>query len=377
MNKTVWMLIVVLLVFAAHNIWKLRNGVELGGDTSRYTESAQNIIDGKKITGKWRGYIGYSSVIALVKTLTPGNYNYLKILIGLQIVVATIALFCLFKVGQILFSTTIGIITVAISSINYIVVRWNHWVLTESLFASLLIISVYLCIRTAEKSFYAIFALPVIALTTVIRPNGMLLLLVFLAYLFIQLRTHLNKYYLVLISVVSSVVVVFAVQELQQRANEEVGIGMNGTIVMDKVNHYRRIKRPNIEGNTNNVLVENFIYIREHPVYSVRLMSNRLYAFFSLTREDYSGFHNKTLYFIMPIFYVIVVIGIVLSVRKGRRYDHFLILGLIAGQSAIVAFSLADHDHRYFSYIVNLITLYFSYGFVYLICRVKANIAHN
>ena len=370
------MLVAAFIVFAAHNAWKLQNGIQIGGDTSRYTETAQNLIHGRSIKGKAKGYIGYSATLAIIKILTPDGYDYLTIAISLQIIIATIALFCLYKIGQILFSTSIGVAAVSISSVNYIVVRWNHWVLAESLFTSLLVISVFLCIKAARNSNYVFIALPTITLTALLRPNGMVLLLVFLVYLYFQYRDYINRVALVSISLMLAIIVVFAVGELEQSARNEVGVGMRGAIVMDgewgAQKHYRKLPVPEVEVTTENAIVGNLAYIVEQPIYSLHLMACRLYAFYSLTRADYSVFHNKFLYILMPIFYVLALLGMFASLGKNMSKDHLLILGIIAGQSAIVAFSLADHDHRYFSYIVNFIVLYFCCGFSILYIWLKS-----
>ena len=283
-------------------------------------------------------------------------------------------LFCLFRIGQLLYSISAGLVTAAVSSITYIVVRWNHWILAESLFTSMLAISTFLCIKTAQKPYYFTLALPAVVFTAFVRPNGMVLLVVFLVYLSSLLRGRIKGVASIIAAIMLVIVSLFAVEKFQYSASKEKGL--QGTIIMeserDGTKYYKVMKAPE-PTEEDNVLMKELLYVYEYPFYSVKLMASRLYASYSLIRKDYSNRHNLFLYLAIPIYYILVLLGIVVSFRRGMRKEHLLILGLIGGQSAIIAFSMADHDHRYFSYIVNLVTLYFSCGLVLLVDKFRTS----
>ncbi|NOY15429.1 MAG: glycosyltransferase family 39 protein [Gammaproteobacteria bacterium] len=370
-NGHAWVFIAIFSIFIANNIWVLQNGIGISNDTIRYTSSAQKLIDGESITGKPKSYVGYSAFLALVKLATPNKYDYLKVVIVLQIIFATVALICLYKIGQILYSNAAALLALAISSINYIVIQWNHYILTESLFTSMVVISVFLCIRTAQKPLYATIALPAVIFTTLIRPNGMILVLVFLIYLFSILKGNIKGFAVIVATIIVAISFLFIIEETQDFTQKEAGVGLleSGIIVKSNDVYYKKLKMPILGKTDAGVLEYNLLYIVNYPLDTVKLIAERLYAFYFLIREDYSNRHNIFLYIIMPIYYLFTLIGIIYALKKNKRKENLLILGLIMGQTAIVASTLADHDHRYFTYIVNLITLFFSHGAISILNR--------
>jgi len=370
-NGHAWVFIAIFSIFIAQNIWVLQKGIGISNDTIRYTVSAQKLIDGESITGKPKSYVGYSAFLALVKLATPNKYDYLKVVIVLQIIFATVALICLYKIGQILYSTAAALLALAISSINYIVIQWNHYILTESLFTSMLVISVFLCIKTAQKPLYATIALPAVIFTTLIRPNGMILVLVFLVYLFSILKGNIKGFAVIVATIIVAISFLFIIEETQDFTQKEAGVGLleSGIIVKSNDVYYKKLKMPILGKTDASVLEYNLLYMVNYPLDTVKLIAERLYAFYFLIREDYSNRHNIFLYIVMPIYYLFTLIGIIYGLREKKRKENLLILGLIMGQTAIVASTLADHDHRYFIYIVNLITLFFSHGAISILNR--------
>ena len=112
-------------------------GFREGGDTGRYLSGANMLINGKLQVDDQLSYLGYDMFVALCLFFGGGEVGVVLV----QMALTAIAAYCIFKTGETLFDYRSG----AIASFAYIayppIHEWDFFILTDSLFTTMLIIS--------------------------------------------------------------------------------------------------------------------------------------------------------------------------------------------------------------------------------------------
>ncbi len=149
-------------------------GVQHGNDTVRYIASAAEMLAGQPFRGQngWL-YIGYNGLLAATEATGAGQLG----VIGFQFAVAACATLALYDLGRQVGGRLAGLIAATVFVIDYDIARWHLYVLTDSLYISLVAIATWAVHRAAERRgrAYALAAMVLMAIALV-RPNGWLMI---------------------------------------------------------------------------------------------------------------------------------------------------------------------------------------------------------
>jgi hypothetical protein len=155
-------------------------GVRHGNDSVRYLASASDLLAGRPFRGQngWV-YIGYNSLLAVSEAAGGGQLGA----IGFQFVAAVCATLALYDLGRQLSGRLAGVLAASFFVIDYDIARWHLYLLTDSLYISLVPIVAWAVHRAAERgaAAYAL-ASALLAITALVRPNGWLLILIAAVY---------------------------------------------------------------------------------------------------------------------------------------------------------------------------------------------------
>jgi 4-amino-4-deoxy-L-arabinose transferase-like glycosyltransferase len=337
------------------------SGIKYWLDTERYIGGADKIIDGQSLTGRDFHYTGYMLILALIKIL---NLPLVSIVV-LQIAVALVAAYLLFDTGKILTKSNIaGLVAAALFLCNPYIVKWHLYVLTESLYTSMVIICLWAFVKliTTNKLMYHLISLAVLIITMSVRPNGWIILPVYIIILIISLKIS-NKYKIisgisafVIFAIIMAVVPGFNrnIQLTSPIDNLQKGITVWGH---DELN-LEMPQEPDIDKSN---WTAGFRYVLKHPLPSTKL---------ALTRTGYTlihirPFHSpeykiRVLIWIIPA-YILALLGI-----WYYRKDQISLIGLllIAGHLLVIALSYAEHDSRFDIYILPIFYLFAGAGFI-------------
>ncbi len=149
-------------------------GVQRGNDTVRYLASAADMLAGQPFRGQngWL-YIGYNGLLAASEATGTGQLG----VIGFQFVVAACATLALYDLGRHIGGRVAGVIAAACFVINYDIARWHLYLLTDSLYISLVPIATWAVHRAAERGGRAnALAAAVLLAIALVRPNGWLMI---------------------------------------------------------------------------------------------------------------------------------------------------------------------------------------------------------
>ncbi len=325
-------------------------GIKMGGDSSRYISGAENLLAGIELNGKQTPYFGFILVVAFFKTIHLGANG----LVLFQIIIASLAAVFLFKIGSVIGNKSVGILSAAYFNFNIDIANWHLYVLTDSLYTSFVVFSVWGIWKFHKNinTFYRLVIISVIVLTILLRPNGWSFVLVFAYLLIYQLDSFRKK--LAAISIVFSLFIaaLFILKPMQDGL-QHVDILTNikkGTTIWghDKTN----LKMPQDSSNENGILAaKNYIF--KHPIACAKLFTARILVELVHLRPYFSKFHNGFVAVFIVLLYPFAVLGF-FRLRKNLLVQ--LMLAVVLLQMAIIGLTYDDWDGRFLIYILPLIS---------------------
>jgi 4-amino-4-deoxy-L-arabinose transferase-like glycosyltransferase len=134
-------------------------GVQRGADTVRYLASAADLL-----AGRFRGqngllYIGYNGLLAVSEAAGGGELGVIVV----QFLAAACATLALYDLGRQLAGRLAGALAAAFFVIDYDIARWHLYLLTDSLYISLVPIATWAVHRAAERGGQGIGTAAVVA----------------------------------------------------------------------------------------------------------------------------------------------------------------------------------------------------------------------
>src|SRR5262245_40403462 len=145
-------------------------GFHRGNDTDRYLEGAADLLAGRSFRGPagWF-YIGYNALVAITQALGSGPSGVLAV----QILVAACAAAALFDLGREVRGRWAGVLAASVFIIDYDIARWHLYLLTDSLYISLVAIVTWAAHRAVGRGIGAYLGASCLLLVTALmRPNG-------------------------------------------------------------------------------------------------------------------------------------------------------------------------------------------------------------
>lgn len=328
-------------------------GIRLGGDSQRYLSGADNLLSGLPLQGRQISYSGYALLIALCRLTRAG----LPGVIFIQLLFAAAAGVALYDLGRRLHGRVAGFIAAGLFVSNPDIARWNAFILTDSLYISLVILSVW-CVHTAalRKRYWYIMAAAVLCAAALVRPNGLFLLAASVLYLVSRAIEHKSLRRLA----VSGILLVFVLgafaaspfYSASPKDHPEATLRKGITGI-----HQWRVPMPDDPAPTKGEWSGLFSYVARHPLASFRLGITRVFIELIHVRPFYSFRHNLVLLIGLPFLYLLALMG--LKVQRDRHLTHLLLL-IVGSQLFVVAITFADADGRFLLYVLPLICLFSS-----------------
>ncbi len=143
--------------------------IRMAGDTPRYMLGAENLLAGRPLEEKQGSYSGYVVVVAACLKCGIG----LPGIVALQVVVAFLSLPCLYSLGRRVGGAATGALAVLLHAGNPDVAAWHTFILTDSLYASALVIFLWFYVEAYERGWiWRLAVVPAMIALVSIRPNG-------------------------------------------------------------------------------------------------------------------------------------------------------------------------------------------------------------
>ena len=358
--------VVWLMNQSAHYVY---HGVKLGGDTGRYLSAGASILEGKLPSGKALSYLGYDVFVAGVMGLGGG----VREIVFLQILIAGIALWAFYHLGKHLFSAEAAVISTLLVALYPKFAYWNLLVLTESLYISCLIITLWMV--SVARGRWHWFGVALFVLFTVsIRPHGVGLLVAFglvgMIWL-IRIKAFRTLALIGLVMVVSASVLW---QQLGTMTKHENLIHHYeyGTVIWGD-EQSRVLEPPSRVFEGQDVYPSHPVaavgwYLWQNPIRFLKLATLKVGYLFSHLRTYYSDLHNLfTMVYLYPC-YLFMLIGFV-GVRSSQPGLIQLSGWIILCQTGIVSLTFADWDGRHLLPLLPIVFLMAGAGFWDLLTR--------
>jgi len=344
------------------------HGIKHWLDTDRYTDGAESILTGSPLHGRQIQFIGYILIIAFTKLLSLPIGSVVVI----QILVALLAAYALYDAARIISGSRLaGFVASALFLTNPFIVSWHMYILTESLYTSFVIFSFWSIIKlfNHKKLKNYIISILILLTTIFIRPNGWILLPIFICIYIISFTVSKN------IKIFSGlgIIVVFvlamsglslfnkSIQITTPVKNLQEGITVWGHPELNLV----MPNEPNIDQTK---WTGGLKYVVKHPWSTVKLGAIRA----GYTLIHFRPFHStkyklRVLFWIIPA-YLLTIITLMFSIKKP---EIVVALAIIIGHLFVVAVSYAEHDSRFDIYILPIFYLLAGIGLAIGIRHIK------
>jgi 4-amino-4-deoxy-L-arabinose transferase-like glycosyltransferase len=356
---------ILLFFMTCVSMWFIR-GVHHGGDTGRYLGGAENLLLGQALTGKAGAYIGYIVFVGTIKLLGLGEIG----IVLAQVVLSAICVFALYDLGRRFAGETCGIAAASLYAVNLDIARFTFAILTDSLYTSGLILSVYLTYRTMHSAkFWAVSAGLIVLLTASIRPGGGLIIPIFAGFILFSIfhkRNSLQRLISFLIVVAVLLPLFLGPMKISYKAENPLEKLTSGYVIYGHDDS--RLKMPRGGGVSSEDVESVYEYCIQYPASCLELFLTRIIVFFEHTRPFYSFRHNLLILTAFLPLYALALFGFAYRIKE--RFT-WLVLSLVAFQAVFVGLTFADWDGRFLTYIFPLITLYSAIGIIGLAKRVN------
>lgn len=364
-NTPTRIIALAIIIFIALNGWILRNAPVSGGDTHHYIDAVDELYENHSITKRNQNYSGYIIYLAFCKLITPDRYSYLTTSVVIQVFVSLMALLSIYYLGISIFSFPTAALSAIFFSLNYYSLFWNQYVLTDSLFISLVVIACATALLSSRDRRYLAIAAPAIVFMAMLRPNGLIFLPVFIVYSLSTLNAKAQAfiYAFIVIAVIGGAS--FLTEEFQKATNRIQALDNleSGTLIWNQ----KFIPMPKIDKRSGDLLKDTFSYFADYPKDVIYLALSRIYTNYYFIRDGYSKRHVVFLTIALPVFYLLSIAGIALSFLNGIDREKLLLLGIILAQTIIFSGTYTDYDPRFLCYIISLIALFAFYGFEWFV----------
>lgn len=178
------LLVLSLYRTLSHSVWLVLSGrgLPVSQDSDWYLNYARSLLENFTIRMNIDEilYLGFNLLLTGLLALFKDPVT----IVYLQALIASLAIILVYQIGKMLFNKTTGVIAGLFYLYNWDVTLWSTYILSDSLFVSLLLLCVFLLIqaldsgRTGHRIAFGLAALYL----CFFRPTGVVVLSVMLAY---------------------------------------------------------------------------------------------------------------------------------------------------------------------------------------------------
>lgn len=354
---TTWMYVTVpLVVFCAvsFGLWEAY-GVRSANDTPFFLTGAKSLRASHLSNPAYVSYLGYLAFVAVFQMLGLGVG---AIVFG-QWLISGCVLVATYDLGRRLAGPFAGSVAATLYALNVDISRFTFYVLSDSLFASMLLIAVYATSRAAtHRGRWRLAAVCACLALASIRTNGWLMAPILAEWLIRSsalpspgrwaARVALGACCAVFILAGSASIGAGGVTYEFLRTGRVIWLDPESWVAMPPAGTPGPGVSPVVD------------YVTRHPLASAGLMGRRVFTELTHTRRFYSRSHNAVVALTVWGLYVSAAFGV--WAHKSLTITHASVL-LIAVQLFIVAITAADWDGRFLIAVLPLVTVWSGIGF--------------
>jgi 4-amino-4-deoxy-L-arabinose transferase-like glycosyltransferase len=382
-NKNLFYILIILLVLTRFFYLNYLNwnygtlctgygGIQYGCDANRYIEGAENLIHNKGILGYRKAYLGYMVIIAFGQICGFG----LEFTLVIQIIATLLSSIALYDLAKsITNSKAAGIIGAGFYLVNPFIVTWVLFIHTESLYASLLILSAWAINKAIQKQNinYYFLLLLIVFITTTIRPNGWVVIP--LSFIFLIQYSKINGR-LKFFTWVSILIIFIAIMNNSPWFSKKSDLEkvsqliVSGKIICDPETYH--LSMPEETFSHKNDLSESLIYIVKHPIAFGKLailrIGSELLPIYRpwLTVE----FILRFLLWMLPA-YIFTIIG---SIFFRKQLGLKIVLAIIFAHLLIIALTFSEREFRFLIHFLPLFHLVAGCGLYIILKKVTLKV---
>jgi len=280
------------------------------GDSFFYFSGASHIAE---LSPFERLYAGYIFLLHFSQIISSSGI----LMVVIQSIFVFVAAYAMFSMAEEYGNTIAGWISVSFYLLAPMLSQWTRYILTESIFYSLIVISLRLA--TLKVSWSHLPMIPVALLLFALRPNGIIIacavLSIHVLIKFFRISTRVG-----LIVSIWTFCLLFGVlilggggvsgDSVQDSVFEKT---IQGTVIYGVTERYVRMPQPDSVDRSNFAYVK---YILENPVANLKIGILRVYWELKQIRPWYSTSLNLFLIVTMASFYLFSFIGFIRTWRK-------------------------------------------------------------
>lgn len=330
------------------------SGVRAGGDTGIYTDGAAALLKGEPLTARQPSYVGYIAVVAVFQAIGAG----LPGLVLAQVAAALVAAVAVCRLAVELGGRLAGGLAVGLFALDLNTNRWHAYVLSDSLFMSCLVVTVWLVHAAAAPPArwrgYALASAAMVA-AGLVRPEGWFVVPAAVVYWVVRLDAAAGRKAAVLGAGVAGCLAVAVVVAPRLGGNlQAVGPAemlRSGQTIWE-YDGWRVTMPDDPVWSAETGIRAAVIYAVRHPISTAQLMGARLLAHAAHVRPYYSRAHNAMIAaWLLPL-YAAALAGA--WVLRRHPLGWWCVLAL-ATQALVVALTHADWDGRYLAHVMPLV----------------------
>lgn len=372
-------IIVVVLRFVWLNVINWHSGEISNGlpgikywlDSNRYLFGAESILSGEGLEGRQFQFMGYILIIALLKLFSLPDIS----IIIFQLLLASLAAYALYDIVKNLSQSRFAAIFVmALFLCNPFIVKWHLYILTESIYTSMVILFFWRLVKMIKKPApknYLFTAITLI-ITMFIRPNGWILLPVFIVLLInsFSLSQHL-KSSLIVVSLFAFVFLMGAVG----RVRDSIQITTPVQNLQEGITVWGHPELNLAMPQANDIEYADWVggmeYIVRYPIASVKIGAARVgYTLIHIRPHHSTAYKIRILFWILPAYLLSLF-----SLKSFRQKPEiFAALFIIFAHLLVVAVSYAEHDSRFDIYILPIFYVLAGIGLSNIIAYFKSKL---
>ena len=361
------------------------SGVRLGGDSGIYIDGAHALLNGQPLTVREPSYAGYIAFVAFFQATGAG-------LVGLvlgQVAAATAAAYAVYLIARQLGGPLAASVSVVMATIDFDTNRWHAFVLSDSLYASVLVVATWFVFAAARKpqassptlsapspkpqapSLKACAAATLVLVAAgLIRPEGWFVIPAAAVWWVTRLAVPATRKWAGVAAVGAGCLLLVALMAPRLSGNAEaVGPGemlARGQTIWEYDGWGLSMPAASPAAGEYGSAGRAIRYALQHPAHTAALMAARAGVHFAHVRPYFSPSHNAVIVLWLLPLYALALHG------WWRLRAHHLsrwILIVMATQTLVVMLTHADWDGRYLSHVLPIVYPIAACGLVSMLNR--------
>lgn len=327
-----------------------KGGIQYSWDSDRYISGAAMIENHQEITTYEYRNIGYILLIALSDLTGLG----LSFVIMIQLIIALCAALAVYDIARSITNSRLtGLLASLFCLVNPFITQWHLFIQTESLYASLLIISAWSVYKAAsgKKSGFYLLSFIIVSCTASLRPNGWVLIPIFFLFAITSFRIgrRIKAISVAMIFLAFFLVVSYGLNYRNDLKDVNAkNMFIKGEVVWGHPETSQDM--PEDVGSENSDYLSVFSYMAMHPavvgkIAFLRISSELLPLFRSWISAK---FIIRFLLWMLPLYFLSLVAFLSYRKNVGVR----IISAIIISHLCIIGLTCADQEFRFLTYIL-------------------------